>query len=132
MSNLDDKMVNLLNSVAKAVDERGSNYVYQPPSEEDPCAYLHGERPGCVFGCALLDSGLMTKTALRKEEGLGIADILNFRLHVDRDFGHAMGEVQAKQDNGKTWGESFAHGLDHLEKCGYDVTPWDKYRTRAA
>lgn len=109
--------------VERAIEEKGSDYIYEK-HDGDTCLYVHDlephnepfePTPGCIVGCALILGGLDV------DDFAGInmmpAPVALERLQAD-GLVNTSGEVmsyleilQTNQDRGKTWGEANERAL---------------------
>ena len=110
-----DEALDLLN---QAVDERGTDYIYNKPTDAKFCQYFHGQEPGCIVGWVLAKKGLTPddledvsqygqryadESALHlAEAGIFVADDRTVTL---------LERVQQLQDDGVQWGAAVADAL---------------------
>ncbi len=107
--------------VKAAIDERGSDFVYERPSALSDCMYVHNPDSedayaGCGIGLAFALEGVPLDTLSQHEHNdatnlvsqLKVVGVLESFEHQARSF---MQNFQAKQDIGYTWGEAYEHAL---------------------
>lgn len=122
--------IKVLDSIVKAVSERGTDYIYSAPSSmlrdnetSGTCFYVHpDDTAGCIIGFAAIDSGLMTAGMLSTYEGQA-AYILPLN-DTSADFRESLSNAQALQDGGLPWGEARDCLFEELSGLGYDVSRW--------
>lgn len=119
----------LIAALKAALDSKGEHYVY--PRQGDPegdaheaplpglhpwgsrCLYVHQEAedevPGCIVGQVLHHLGVSLED-LKKVEGDNALAVLR-RLRVNSGgYGSLLVEIQRRQDDGLSWGESIRGG----------------------
>ncbi len=104
--------------VARAVTERGPDYVYKKPDapEENTyppsCLNWHPSenRPGCIVGLAL--SYLVGEDKVKAHVTGGSSSLLQW-LDIDASLMvlHYLGRVQRSQDDKNRWGQAAIDGL---------------------
>lgn len=126
----------ILDGLRKAVDDRGEDYIYQPPRDENGdtdgvCLYVHSDqKPGCIVGYVLADLGVPldtlkqfdpqrandgtfithSKLAERVVWGLIDQDILEFASLEDQSKAiDKLRAVQNQQDRQKPWSEAIRY-----------------------
>jgi hypothetical protein len=104
-----------LDFLARAVRQRGRDFVYQPTWVEEPryltCRYADHGAPGCVVGHVLAQAGVGVHAleALRDD---GVDDLYTEgRLPVQMTLGAlaVLRAAQQSQDRGCCWGDVLAH-----------------------
>lgn len=134
----------ILDSLQKAVDDRGEDYIYQPPRDENGntdgvCLYVHhDQKPGCIVGYVLADLGVPLDTLkqfdpqrdndgtfinLKLAEGVvwGLIDqdILEFASLEDQNKAlYKLRAVQNQQDRQKPWGQAIRYEAPAPETAG--------------
>lgn len=107
--------------VKAAVDERGSDFIYERPSVLTDCMYVHNPDSedayaGCGIGLAFALEGVPLDT-LRQYEHNDATNLVNALKkdgvlgsfeHEARGF---MQNFQAQQDIGYTWGDAYEYAL---------------------
>lgn len=110
--------------VERAIEEKGSDYVYGK-YDDDACLYVHGlgdwgsePTPGCIVGCALILGGLDVTDFIGINELSAPAalDELSKRglVHTSDEAQTYLEILQTNQDRGKTWGEANEKALQGL------------------
>lgn len=97
-------------SLAKAVAERGADFVYEPKGKDsrfedsiDTCLYQHEGKPDCIVGYVLDDLGVPYDP---KWEGDN-ADTVLYREGLESQaIRESLWSVQSYQDWGEPWGEA--------------------------
>lgn len=93
-------------------DHKRVQWVDEPESPGNPlsCVYVHNGAPSCIVGQILHRHGVSVDDLAAEE--FDSADPVSYRLAratvEARDF---LNEVQNRQDNGKTWGQSLELGI---------------------
>lgn len=122
-----------LDLLRKAVETRGGDYRYTPPTGTIGCVYVHAGSCSCLIGVALhllgwtveeieqLDTRGHLGTAVGTLAGKITADTPDGRL-----ANSVLREAQSQQDNGRTWNDALAAALkeayrhpDDFEFFGY-------------
>lgn len=113
-----------------AVEQNGANHIYDKSeagtyvdSAATNCTYVNyrdgGDRPSCLIGRGLYNSGLMGISDLRRHEGSSATIVVPFGENNPVTTAATM--MQSAQDDGQTWGYAFYRGLLYLAHHGYDV-----------
>lgn len=92
--------------LARAVEERGADFVYVPTAGNSPRCWYQKEdgTPDCLIGLALSYIGPIPENNSGGAQGAIVRLYPNTKQRV---LG-AMNAAQAAQDNGRTWGEALA------------------------
>ena len=116
--------------VKAAVDERGSDFIYEKPSSFGDCMYVHNSDSedayaGCGIGLAFALEGVPLETLNEYEHNdatnlvsqLKVVGVLESFEHQARGF---MQNFQAKQDVGYTWGDAYEYALTAVVEDVFD------------
>lgn len=122
----------------QAVEERGKDYVYEPPGGES-CEYTHVINdqivPGCIVGQGFYDKGI----PLERIHNLGGGSAFNFIKELERNglanvsenAGIFLRKIQVEQDQGMAWGNALDFALsgmrDYLFNEEYPAVRGPKY-----
>lgn len=105
-----DKAVELLE---RAVAEKGADYVYQRPTNEQGiprgCAYFHGKEPGCIIGHVLSYLGLTRGDIGQYNTAYSwhaLTHCVGFDVRADERTNKLLQTAQCRQDDGHSWGEA--------------------------
>lgn len=90
-------------ALQKAVDLKGSEYVYWKPDGASGCQYMEGKNPSCLHAHALFSLGY---TDLSQYERMSIKAIFDELDVEDDELIRAAARSQYEQDNGRTWGQA--------------------------
>jgi hypothetical protein len=107
-----------------AIEERGEDFVYRPPSSDLSCSYLSEDQtePGCLVGLALHKNGVSMDT-LRSMDRYGMilgaaslvpANECRFTQHGIETLWRA----QSRQDNQESWGAAYIAAKSYVENLG--------------
>lgn len=119
--------------VRAVIDEYGADYRYESDSGE--CMYFEledpaGKAPSCIVGHVFARHGLKrddlavepryetheTNRKIDLNEGISVTSLVsNHLLAVDDDTHQFLSNLQANQDSGISWGESFEIALNEVK-----------------
>lgn len=121
-----------------AVEERGSDFVYEKPDGESTCLYVHQDpttgnvSPGCMVGLALNRAGIplnVMQGDLSSAKGLLLALKRSGYVNYTSAASNIFSEVQHRQDTGIPWGDALDQGIAYYAMSprtslsGRDVFP---------
>lgn len=111
-----DETVKLLE---RAVDERGTDYVYEPQNSLAPaCLYFENDAPSCLVGLVGSYIGL---TSEHFNEGGGTAHNQTAVLaNFSDDSVMLLDLVQEYQDSGYNWGSAVAKAIEIIPPTSQD------------
>jgi hypothetical protein len=104
----------LLVKEIRKLAKKNPDFVYtNPDPESTTCLYVHdaGTRhasPGCIVGAGLANLGFsLSKLAENERRGAAIVTI-GLGIDLDESTQNWLNNVQAKQDEGESWGVAVA------------------------
>lgn len=116
-----------LEALRKAVELKGSDYVYPPGEKDSPhgsCMYAHNGSPSCIVGhlVNILDPEIFARLAAAEEQGgpHGAEELTNPDVnYLPEDFwspstARVLGFAQYAQDRGELWGTALATAEDNV------------------
>ena len=106
----------------QAVEERGEDYVYSPPKDDegneiDSCVYVHNGAPSCLVGEVMFRAGVPLEAMLLHNESNvnGLVMELDAIVQVDTRTEFILSGMQGEQDNGTPWGRSVSRAVESLK-----------------
>lgn len=118
MSNISITEAELPALFKRALDEKGTEYVYHARGEDsNPCVYFEGEQPSCLLGHVLAYKGLTAAdVASANRNSAGIMSLI-FTAIVEPEnerVTHALRAAQDYQDEKLNWGYAVELALEEL------------------
>jgi hypothetical protein len=89
------------------------NYVYEPPSNDGRCVYVHGGACSCIASHVLHRAGATLEELERLDAaelwgGVPVANVGDYLDWVDDDAAAILDSAQAVQDDGHSWADALA------------------------
>ena len=94
--------------LARAVAEKGEDYVYQPPEgRQRRCLYVHPDSPGCIVGHVFHYLGVAPEVLARYEGShAGLVASRLTGVSPENPVAIALTVAQDAQDAGEPWGRA--------------------------
>ena len=110
------------------VEQAGEDFVYKAPKGDggyDRCVYVRDGKPDCIVGQFLANLGVPVERLQEADKGISsgssagqlLGELRNegvITIAHDQNVVDALSEVQHRQDNKSTWGNSVESGLSYL------------------
>lgn len=114
--------------IASVIETHGADKVYERPSRESSCLYVHKDdagnlTPGCLVGTALIEYGVAAENLVNQiMDANELAMYLKRReiLSISESAVRYLYHAQQSQDDGETWGSANESALGYTRSMEDD------------